>query len=249
MIDYPPILQGSTFLQLQSLRDYLVRMAEELQTVSMATTDAAARPTETISGYKKEIDKAVEDNSAALKSLITKTAAVIQNHVDAISTELHTYYLAASEFGTYQEQVAAQFTATASNVTEAYNLASTTSASHNTFMKDIQGEIRRGLINDPDTGERVVGIAISQKLRFDENGLGWLDDDNNYYAPLASAQTFAIYTSTGWQYWIDGRKVGWFASDDSSLHANAAVIGNSLQVGTNWVFQEDGNGFGVRFIG
>ena len=171
MIDYPPILQGSPYLQLQSLRDYLVRMAEELQTVAMAADNSVrALGGQTVAGIEKRTQKSVDDSRASLRSLITKTAAVIESHVDAIETELHSDYVAESEFGTYREQVEAQFTATAEGVTEAYSKATTAQAGLDSFKTELEGEIRRGVITDPETGRDIIGIAISQKLYFEEGG-------------------------------------------------------------------------------
>ena len=250
MIDYPPILQGSPYLQLQSLRDYLVRMAEELQTVAMAADNSArALGGQTVAGIEMRTQKSVDDSRASLRSLITKTAAVIESHVDAIETELHSDYVAESEFGTYREQVEAQFTATAEGVTEAYSKATTAQAGLDSFKTELEGEIRRGVITDPETGRDIIGIAISQKLYFEEGGIPYIDPDSNIWWRLSPSQTFALYTATGWQYWINGVKVGWFASQDSSLHLTTAYATGGMQFGSNWVWQTDGNGFGLKYNG
>ena len=250
MIDYPPMLQGSPYLQLQSLRDYLVRMAEQLQTVS-AQADSTERALggQTISGIAKQTEKTVEDNRAALKSLIIKTAAVIESHVESIETELHSDYVAESEFGTYKENAEAKFTATAAGVSEVYDMASSVTAGLDSFKTEIQGEIQRGVIRDPDTGADVIGIAISQKLYFEEGGIPYIDKDSNIWWRLSPSQTFALYTATGWQYWINGSKVGWFTSQDSSLHLTTAYASDGVQFGSDWVWQNDGAGFGLKYNG
>ena len=121
MIEYPPILQGSAYLQLNSLRDYLVRMADELQR-SAASAEGISESTaqKTLKGIKNTVDGSVKEQTQGLKSLITKTAAVIQSSIDSIETELHGEYLALSDFGEYREETEARFTATAENIGETF---------------------------------------------------------------------------------------------------------------------------------
>lgn len=250
MIDYPPILQGSAYLQLSSLRDYLVRMAEELRAVSVqAGNSAQALSGETVSGVRKSLSAAMADGEAGLKSLIKKTAAVIESHVDSIETSLQSDYVARSEFGEYTRQASAELSATAEGVTEAYTLAESVSQSLSSLSTELQGEIRRGVIRDPETDQDVIGIAISQKLYFEEHGLPFVDAGSVFWHRLSPGQSFALYTATGWQYWINGRKVGWFSSQDSSLHFSEAAAEKQIRFGNDWVLEADGTGFGVRFIG
>ena len=118
------------------------------------------------------------------------------------------------------------------------------------FLTLLNGEIRRGIVRDPSTGQDVLGIAISQSLVF--SGAEKQDDDIIYYRIDSSlAQTFGLYTSTGWQFWISGRKVGWFDSTDATgaLHVSSAIIENGLRFGEDWIVDQNSNGIGLRYIG
>lgn len=164
--------------------------------------------------------------------------------------------MAQSEFGTYKESVLSTIQQTARGVVESYDYASQISAlndgldSLSEYINLLNGEIRRGIVRDPSTGQDVLGIAISQSLVF--SGAEKQDDDVIYYRIDSSlAQTFGMYTSTGWQFWISGRKVGWFDSTDAAgaLHVSSAIIENGLRFGEDWIVDQNSNGIGLRFIG
>ena len=251
--EYPPILSGSERQQIAALRDYLVRMARELEsaageteTAGSAATDTALRP-----GARKAAAGTGAGDSTALRSLIVKTADRVQKNVDSLTAALSADYMAKSDFGSYAEQLTASFTATARQVVESYDFQSQLEAVNalygglDSHMSAIRGEIRRGLITDPDSGETAFGIAISESLSLTgatqtENGL--------IYYELSPGQTLGLYTATGWQFWINGSKKGWFDSADGMLHVGNIVVEDALQLGADWTVTTYG-GFGIRYVG
>ncbi len=245
--ELPPVLSGPPQQQIAALRDYLVRMAQSLQTVQDLTEKR------TVSGLSQAKTAAAADvarQTASLKSLIVKTAGVIRSSIEELETELHSSYVAESEFGEYREYAEGRFTQTASDITEAFNRSAQIRTDLLDFRSSIQGEIRRGLIEDPETGEENIGIAISRKLYFETNGIPYVDTMGNIYPRLLPAQSFGLYTATGWQYWINGQKVGWFDSLDSSLHLRTVTVNESISIGDSWkIMQHPGGGFGVRYVG
>ena len=72
--------------------------------------------------------------------------------------------------------------------------------------------------------------------------------DGYTYYYLNAGQTFGLYTSTGWQFWIGGVRRGWFSSEDSMLHVSNIVVENRLQLGADWEITTEG-GLGLRWIG
>ena len=243
MYELPPILSGSEQQQLRLLRDYLVRLCRSLErseTAPALSTAAAATAAGT----------AERESAEALRGLIVKTAERIEHHVESIRQELHEDYLAVSDFGTYQEQIESVIEATARGVVESYDFQAAIDAvsercgGAESAVTAIRGQIRRGLITDPETGETAMGIAISEELSFTgathtENGLE--------YAELAPGQTLGLYTATGWQFWINGSKRGWFDSRDGMLHVANLAVENSLNLGAGWVMTMT-EGFGLRYM-
>ena len=73
-----------------------------------------------------------------------------------------------------------------------------------------------------------------------ENGL--------VYWELSPGQTLGIYTASGWQFWINGSKRGWFDSRDSQLHVSELSAESGIRLGADWLMSAAG-GFGLRYIG
>lgn len=278
MFDLPPILSGNTAQQITALRNYLVRMAGQLNSAS--TAPAATTMYTTADGrrvYKNAVSAAPEQESAGggadveevrknareLRQLILKTADGLTGDIEAEGEEARRYtdaqmstlgesYLGRSEFGAFTENIESQIENSARGAIESYNysqridLAQSELALLQSYITEIDGEIRRGLVTDPDTGESVTGIAISQNLQFTgEVSRG--DDGRNYYR-LASGQTFGLYTATGWQFWINGYKRGWYDSVDGMLHVANIAVENTLDVGGKWrIIEKDG--LGIMYTG
>ena len=245
--ELPPQLSGTPQQQIAALRDYLVRMAQSLQTVQDLTEK---RTSSGISQAKNVLSANVAQQTASLKSLIVKTAGVIRSSIEELETELHSSYVAESEFGEYREYAEGKFTQTATDITEAFNQSTQIRTDLLDFRSSVQGEIRRGLIEDPDTGEENIGIAISRKLYFETNGIPYVDTMGNIYPRLLPAQTFGLYTATGWQYWINGQKVGWFDSLDSSIHLRTVKVNEGIYLGDSWMLMaHPSGGMGIRYVG
>ena len=247
MLERPPLPQGTEREQLAALRDYLVRLAQTLERAgnaeSVPAAPAAASAAHTAETARREVGE--------LRSLVVKTAGRIERHVERLSAALHEDYLALSDFGAYRETIAAQIEATARGVVESYDFEAALAAlagrlgDTDAALSALRGEIRRGLLTDPETGETVLGIAIAEELRF--TGAEHTENGLTYYE-LAPGQTLGLYTATGWQFWIAGAKRGWFDSRDGMLHAANLAVENSLRLAGGWLLTGT-DGFGVRWTG
>ncbi len=257
MYEYPPILTGDALQQIAALRDYLVRRVREDNAESASRdaeqTSAVRQPPLPKGGWPSEARSGGYDPaaSAALRQLIVKTADLVEHHVDELRQSLREDYLALSDFGSYRESIDAQILQTARETVESYQYQEQIDAAESgigelqSAMTELSGQIRRGLITDPETQETVLGIAISQELRF--TGQTRTQDGLTYWE-LAPGQTLGLYTSTGWQFWIGGSKRGWFDSRDGMLHVSQVLVESRLQLGENWLVTAAG-GFGLRYIG
>jgi hypothetical protein len=261
------MLRGEALEQLAQLRDYLVRRVrdEEQETLALVKAEApeivkaaAGRAAGEPGGGKA--DSAAE-RADRLRSLIVKTAkdsrerdALLREDLGAVSREMRQRYLAKSEFGEYRLEIAAQIEATARQIVESYALLEQITATRAelgemgeefaAYTTQIQGQIRRGFLEDPDSHQTVLGIAIAQNLLFTGRELtdgGWT------YFELSPGQTLGLYTSTGWQFWVNGRKLGWFSSADGMLHTVRQVVEEEVRLG-DWSLRHVG-GFGIKYVG
>lgn len=254
MYELPPILQGNEATQLRNLRDYLVRLSRDLDdNISKTISTTVESSLQKTSAAVKEAGT----KNDLLRGLIIKTADEIHHEIDIITQELNEDYLAVSDFGEYTDKAKLAITQTARAIDEQYSLTSTLKyldeQNQSAFesIYSINGEIRRGFIENPDYPDidpdnpYVTGIAISEKLEFDtveitENGIT--------YTKLMPGQTFGLYTSKGWQFWMGGMKRGWFDSRDGMLHTIQFAVEQSIVIGGGWELTAV-NGFGIKYTG
>lgn len=248
MTEMPPILSGSSQQQIAALRDYLVRLSRSLDGMEMAAPSVSTRA---VSGAAQASMGSREAKSEKeLRSLIVKTADTVNHQVETLSRALREDYMAKSDFGEYSEQIDTLISATARHVVESYNFTSqieALSAAGQEIGKHItaiRGEICRGIIEDPATGETALGIAISENLSF--TGDTVTESGIEYYC-LSPGQTLGIYTATGWQFWINGAKKGWFDSNDAMLHVGNIAVEENLRVSDDWLIS-CADGFGIRYL-
>lgn len=249
----PPILRGTAEQQLAALRDYLFRLTSDLDAAESADEEQGAAVVTNRDGTKTlkagggstaEIDERLKSSANELRALIIKSANEVEAYADSKTESYDERYLARSDFGTFQSTLQTQIETTARGVVESYDYQSSISAAADSIERLdslISGEIRRGMITDPATHETALGIAISERLSF--TGASQTVDGLTYYE-LSPGQTLGLYTATGWQFWINGVRVGYFASSDSQLHVAKAAIESEMSVG-EWLISSVG-GFGIR---
>lgn len=274
----PPILGNSNTQNVTELRNFLVRLVNELNRAEETVTSSGTykivngKRVYTQGGASAEDSSKVIQNIAALKSLIVKTAQdlganivsgdnYVMNYtnaqIDGLDAKMQETYVAQSDFGTFVEGVDRRIVNTARDTVESYGYSALISSAQNTadeaqqliqnYSTTIDSQIRRGLVLDPDTGEYVTGIAIAQNLQF--TGEVQTGTDGQQYYKMETGQTFGLYTSTGWQFWIDGHKKGWYNSLDGMLHIANVLIENTLQFGDSVQMIVDASGkFGMKMI-
>ena len=263
----PPILTGQYSRDLTNLRDYLFRMAQSLTEVESAAAVSISYTKDGKQILTPAESADIKRNAQELRSLIIKSADALRQQITEGDAEVTAYtdskeeqydgkYLAVSAFGTFEENLNTRIATTARGVVESYNYAAAIDSVQDSigllqgYYDQINGEIRRGMVLDPDTNTYVIGIVISQQVSFsgvvEHTDPNYPGDGNEYYY-VAPAQTFGIYTATGWQFWINGQKRGWFSSQDSMLHVSSIVVEQSLR-GGDWKITF-ANGFGIKYTG
>lgn len=235
--ELPPQVNGSE--ELAALRDYLVRLAQSLESVTDRAAAAAAD--KAVTKTQRETARDIQSQAASLKALIVKNAEELCSYADSRLEEYGSLYVARSDFGNYYEQIETQVETTARSAVESYRYAEAIEGLAGS-VSELSGQIRRGLITH--NGQTHLGIAVSENLQFSGtqvvNGVS--------YSVIRSDQTFGLYTSRGWEFWIRGVLCGFFSAEDSMLHVSNVVVENALQLGALWQITASG-GFGLRCIG
>ena len=252
----PPMLQGTEQEQLSAIRDYLFRLAKSLEDVSVSEANVAVTASVRADGTRvyqngQTVAKTIEDvrkQANELRSLIIKSSDQVIAYADRKIEQYDAVYGAASVFGNLLEEYSRQIEETAMGALETYGYASKIDGLYDDFYTKISGAIQRGFVEDPDNpGTYILGIAVSQNLQFTADTQQ--DGEGNTYYELGPNQTFGLYTSTGWQFWIDGYKVGWFSSLDGMLHVRQIVVEQSLQISDSWKLIPGTNEMEIKYVG
>ncbi len=276
MREYPPILKGSEQQQLTALRDYLVRMAKSLDAaeqsnvqISGAVNTQKKTNVPGSSGQSASADD-VKNLATQLKALIIKTANDLNGDITSVETrvtnldgedgviaKLGETYVANSVFGQYQQDVIQTITETAQSEIRDYDMTEKVTAvvggdisALQEFAIKTSGRIQLGYIADPSAeGGYALGVAITQNLQVDETQQK-TDVQGNVYYEIAANQTFGLYTSTGWQFWVNGIKRGWFTTEDGgeALHVESIAVDNRIILGGVEISASPATGFGIRKI-
>ena len=244
MFDLPPQAQGTAEQQISALRDYLVRLAQELERVGNGETIASDAIGKAGKLSQEKTAKAIRNQAETLKALIIKNANEITAYADERFDSLSSEYVAIADYGSYYNRIESSVQQTARDTVESFHYGEAIDGLDR-YVKDLNGQIRRGVIEDPETHEVHLGIAISENLSF--TGQTQTEGGLIYYE-LSPGQTLGLYTATGWQFWINGMRRGWFSSEDSMLHVSNIVVENRLQLGGSWEITMVG-GFGLRYTG
>ena len=145
-METPPLLRGTEQEQLAQLRSYLFQAAQHLNLalndLSMDSFGKDVQEAIQAGGTQsaEKVQASVDQTASALKDLIIKTANVIYQQMDVLETVLRSEYVAASDFGQYQEEIESRLTQTAENTTAAYDYAAKISADTDARLTELAGD-------------------------------------------------------------------------------------------------------------
>lgn len=222
--------------------------------------DTVLEQTEELWETSTDLRSQIIQSANNLKIDIEANAGSINDLSGQVTNIMNTYVTSDYIEGQFTSSLRQTITNDVNNIVEHYDYSEIVSGlvgedldTLKSFATLINGEIRRGMIYDSSLGVDVLGIAISQNMQFYENDPLYppsVVDGNTYYRIMAN-QTFGFYTSYGWQFWVNGQKVGWFDSTSSNAALNVAseVVENGIAFGDEWEIARSSNGIGFRYIG
>lgn len=198
-----PDFNGATTSQkVGQIETYLYQLVRYLQVAqnTVQNTEAVAQQKGTMpaTAVGGEISQAAWN---ATKSLIIKSAQIVDAFYEKISTRLEGEYVAQSDFGTYTKQTAAALAATSEALTQLYTNLQTLDAQTQQLI-NTTAYIRSGLLDEDEDGRPVYGIEVGQKDT-DETGA----ETFNAYARF-TADRLSFFDSYGKELaWVSGYKM------------------------------------------
>lgn len=177
MIELPQISQGSAADQLRYMRSYLYRMAQQLN-FALGSVETHLTQTEEKTGeaIRKASSAGQEQSPKAtfnsIKSLIIKSADIVDAYYEEINRKLEGQYVAQSDFGTYRQETSQKIRETADGVNRAFtNIQEIESsvAEISDRLLAVNAYIKTGLLYYGENGAPVYGVEIGQQNA--ENGV------------------------------------------------------------------------------
>jgi hypothetical protein len=244
----PPRLMGDTADQLRQITSYLFQLQRDLN-VALDSVDSVAKEAAEITAATAA-ENTVSATAKSLKSLIIKTAGVIQKEMDEWTQTLSGTYLAISDYGTYQEEVSQEIIATATQVANMYNYESIIQAlqtrvneleTDNTILKSykVQTEqyTKTGLLYYDELDVPVYGYAVGEVLtRVIVNG----------EETVRREDLMATWSAGRLNFWQGGSIVAYYANN--KMYVTDGEFLNSLQIG-DWIITTAGGNLDIDYAG
>ena len=136
---YPNITGATDAQQLQQLKNYLYTLVEQLNNEPPAATSQAGV---TVLGEAP----APAETFASVKSLIIKSADIVDAYCDKLEKKLSGVYVAQSEFGDYVRKTDAAVTANATQIQQRYTHLEQVVAGLQSGRQETEAYIRTGLL-------------------------------------------------------------------------------------------------------
>ena len=219
---YPDFTVPGPVDPIRRVQSYLHQVIDELnvafEQVETQANEAKVVASATVSSTTSE--KTAQSNFNAIKSLIIKSADIVNAYYDVINKRLEGVYVAESDFGTYVEQTAQEIEANSTAIEQRY--------SHiQEIISDLEFEvdslieanayIRSGLLDtDPDTGVPIYGLEIGQRTeidgeevfnqyaRFTADRLSFFDQNGNEVAYISDQKLYITQIEVTGSYKIGG---------------------------------------------
>lgn len=223
---YPDLMTPSQQDPIKRVQNYLYQMVDELNIalVSVQAQDSNANglshgPSKPGSASEKDAQSSFND----IKSLIIKSADIVNAYYDIINKRLEGVYVAESDFGTFLEESVLDIEVNSKSISQYFKdvqqLIDVVGELEQTLIA-VTANIKTGLLyyNDPDDednyieempeGTPVYGLEIGEKV---SDGVS--DIFNQFARFVANRLTF---------YDSNGNKVSWIS--DKKLHIKSAEI-------------------------
>lgn len=160
--------------KLQQIQSYMYQLVEQLN-VALADIDGGSIGKQTAVANQPGIsptagaEVAAQATFGSIKSLIIKSADIVNAYYDAINKRLEGLYVAESDFGTYAEQTTQQIEANSTAVKQFYTNLQTVISDINLKISqiDVSAYINSGLLDYDDDGAPVYGLEVGQRTEID----------------------------------------------------------------------------------
>ena len=247
--EQPPALTGDERAQLQQLYRYLFKLSEQLNTSLEATDRQYRMAIKTRSGSENSDDvftPALDAKYRELRSLIIKTADIVNQKMDRVVTQLNSEFQAISnEWGTFEQNIERTIIDTAENTIEQFDYSEHIYGIDKTVIDGVTyygitslGYIKRGIIGFDDQNFPIYGIAVGTELKEKT-----VIKDGKEYQQIDTSQRIATYTSDRITFWANGVELAYFSGD--KLFVTRVEVTDGITIGDMHIDVNDKDGLSV----
>lgn len=168
-----PNITGNDREQLAQIRSYLYQIIPQLEfalnNVSTASNVVATIPKSQLPANRSN-DASAEATFSSIKSLIIKSADIVNAYYEEINQRLEGKYVAESDFGSFAEQTEQAISQSSTDIEQLFtNLQAlfTDIENINFTLAEVNAHIRSGLLYTGDDGIPVYGLEIGQRNSVD----------------------------------------------------------------------------------
>ena len=179
MIDirYPNITGENEAVQLKQMKSYLHQLVDQLNMLTLDGSGGSVATNSTNAPYRTSTGEVTTEKDAratfnSIKSLIIKSADIVNAYYDEINYRMSSVYVAESEFGDYAEKTDKLVIDTAGFTKELYDVDAGIVgkvAGIENQLRETDGYIKRGILDTDENGNSVIGIEVGQTNK-DESG-------------------------------------------------------------------------------
>ena len=166
-IEPPSLGEGTAKQQLEALRGYLYRTAQQLTwafSVLQSQEESEAGSAPTAAPRPQAPDSSPQQVFSNIKQLIIKSADIVKAYGDVIEKRLEGSYVASSQFGSFREETSQLINANSRGLSQLFQLSQQLDAEVNALQEknqSVSAYLKSGLLQE---GERpVYGLEIGQR--------------------------------------------------------------------------------------
>lgn len=228
-IRQPNITAADQTTQLKQMRSYLYQLSQQLNWAFSTLDMAPVLPAPGIlpSAAREAADPA--ETFGAIKSLIIKSADIVNAYSEKIEKNLNGVYVAASDYGTFREETRQHITANAASITQLFSDVQTLRSQ----SMSTEAYLRAGLLCYGEDGAPVYGLEIGQQNTRDNQTV---------------FDKFARFTSDKLSFY-DSNDVEVAYISDYRMFITAARVTGELQLADQFRVRCDGVSLDFQWIG
>ena len=209
-IRLPNINSATEQGQLSQMRSYLYQLVEQLNwalnTVQDGAVQTVVQPmTAPTASGTAAAEQEAQDTFNSIKSLIIKSADIVNAYYETMRLRMDGEYVAESDFGVYRRTTAAEISATIDSVNQLYtDLQSVEETADGAYdsVRAVTANIKTGLLYTNESGVPVYGLEVGQRnvengvesfrkyARFTANRLSFYDQNDMEVAYISDYKLF-----------------------------------------------------------